>query len=502
MSKDNNLSLLLRMERGNIEFTRNHPYQSNLIFSDAIELSRKLFTEKFSQIATTGVANDNFKDFYGEKFERSLLYFYASLTSMNLCQDGKRESYTTRDGQDRNVVETIVPEYVLRPDEVRLARQAARAQILSWDSFLTNIKNDNWGKNVFKNDILAKVYGAFVHESMNTNQDDQIALQLYKDARDLLSKNFNIYPSFNVKAKEFGDEFKKFTSQPEVDVKKYIEPTAWSKQLDNYLDDKVKALTKREKKSNFKFVLQEGLIAEKVPFKVNIGLKGAMEQTDDAGTKKSIASFGSAVLAVFAANKLGLMSPNNTFGQNYLGVQVASLAVNEAGIEFEIPKVVEKPVTQSFSLVVKNDKGAQVFERNLVLVSPLSDIAYASVKEDAISRVTKTGVRVAVKHVAAIAAAFGTYQMMGGGNHEFLAKTAAVASYIGASKLIAASEKADTRYWSTLPHTIRVADAILAPGHYSAEIIMKEGTNSIATKIPDFDIQDSKETKIVSYRHL
>jgi hypothetical protein len=367
---------------------------------------------------------------------------------------------------------------------------------------LSNLKNDNWGQNVYKNDLLAKIYGAFVHESMNVSSDDQIALQLYKDAKELLSKNFNIYPTFNQKAHDFEAEFKNFVNHPEINVSQFIEPTTRSKELDQFLDQKIKSLSKKEKKPNFKFVLQEGLIAQKVPFKVSIGLKGAMEASDDPKTKNSIATIGSTVLAVFAADKLGLMNSDSTFGQNYLGLKVAELAVHEAGIDFEIPKVEAKPVTQNFKLIIKNDKKVVVLDKPLVLVSPLSDIAYEAVKEEAVARVTKTGFRVAAKHVAAIAGAYATYRMMGGEEKDFFAKTAAIASYLAASKLIAASEKADTRFWSTLPHTIRVIEGDLPPGHYTAELNVEEGETKSSIQIPDIDIQDPKEIKIVGYRHL
>jgi hypothetical protein len=68
--------------------------------------------------------------------------------------------------------------------------------------------------------------------------------------------------------------------------------------------------------------------------------------------------------------------------------------------------------------------------------------------------------------------------------------------------LIAASEKADTRFWSTLPHTIRVIEGDLPPGHYTAELNVEEGETKSSIQIPDIDIQDPKEIKIVGYRHL
>mgnify|MGYP000293528267 CR=1 FL=1 len=81
--------------------------------------------------------------------------------------------------------------------------------------------------------------------------------------------------------------------------------------------------------------------------------------------------------------------------------------------------------------------------------------------------------RSVTKHATAIAASFATYKALGGGksgNDNFLAKNAALIQYVGAAKLIEESEKADTRYWSTLPNEIRLIDLELIPGHYHLEM--------------------------------
>jgi hypothetical protein len=53
-----------------------------------------------------------------------------------------------------------------------------------------------------------------------------------------------------------------------------------------------------------------------------------------------------------------------------------------------------------------------------------------------------------------------------------------------------------------LPHTIRVIEGDLPAGHYTGELSMEEGESKAVIKIPDIDIQDTKEIKIVGYRHL
>ena len=55
-------------------------------------------------------------------------------------------------------------------------------------------------------------------------------------------------------------------------------------------------------------------------------------------------------------------------------------------------------------------------------------------------------------------------------NAEFLSKQIAVFQYMASAKLIAESEAADTRYWSTLPQNIRFTHVYLPPGEYSVKI--------------------------------
>lgn len=500
MASEPEMKLLYLMEKSNILNTKGDYYQASIGLEKAIEQARQLYTEKISKMAASSVANENFKDFYGEKFERSYLYFLNSLNYFQLYQRGSREAYTIKDGE----TEKALPEEVLKDNEKRLALSAARANILAWDSFLTNLKNDNFGKKVFKNDMLAKVFGGFIHEAMNSTQDDQIALQLYKDAKEALFKNYNIYSSFNAKFKDFQGSYDSFSSMSANDINSYIAATEWSAKLGSFLDEKISALAKK-KKSNLKIVIQEGMIAGKEPFVVNIGLKGAVDAVDDPAAKAVIKTVGSYALTVFAADKLGLVSNKNDVSTNYLGVHVANIAANEAGIEFEVPVVKERPLERDIMIEVMNKKGEVIQSKMVTMVSPLSDIAHESVKEEAIRRYVKTGVRVAAKHLVAIVGAWQTYNLMGGNGNSFIAKTAALAGYLGASKLIAMSEQADTRYWSTISHSVHLTDLALPKGEYALKLkVKKHGTDALEKEIvlPAIKIDNEKETKLISHRLL
>mgnify|MGYP001204573463 CR=1 FL=1 len=54
----------------------------------------------------------------------------------------------------------------------------------------------------------------------------------------------------------------------------------------------------------------------------------------------------------------------------------------------------------------------------------------------------------------------------------YWAKLAAITQYLALTKAIEASEKADTRYWSSLPSTIHLADTFLKKGNYRAQVVI------------------------------
>jgi hypothetical protein len=72
-----------------------------------------------------------------------------------------------------------------------------------------------------------------------------------------------------------------------------------------------------------------------------------------------------------------------------------------------------------------------------------------------------------------------------------------MATYVGASKGIAAMEKADTRHWTTLPQAIRLSEWKLPPGQYKAALGLYTGTkapDSPAKILGDFEVKKSGKT--------
>jgi hypothetical protein len=433
--QDEKEKLLMLMEKGILLHVKGDYEQSSLVLDQARSLSNQLYTTSASKKVQKIILNDSFDIFYGEVYERSMLYFYLSLNSILNYQKTKK-----------------------RDDLFK-----ARAEILGWDSFLASIKEDRLGKSVYKNDLLLKLYGAKIHEIVGTREDDQIAAVLYKDALNVLFKNYNTYPAFNTKYKDFKKDFEHLASMPFDDVKKkYVEESNLQAELRKYIEQSSERLKNRHKlglqNTHVTLILQKGLIAEKVGEKSFYGLDFLAREP---------------LVALYVADVLGLLPSPTTYnpGGAYVGILTASAALHNIGVGFELPKIVNnnKPTPLSLSVLDQNNK--VVATSMVALVNPMGDIAEEAVYEQSSWLYARVGARLATKHATAILASFATYKALGGGGREnsFLARNAALLQYVGAAKVIEESERADTRYWSTLPNEIRLVDFDLPPGTYRLE---------------------------------
>ena len=437
--QDKDEKLLALMEKGMLLHAKGDFLNSSLVLDEARSLSAQLYTISASKKSEKALLNDNFDIFYGEIYEQSMLHFYLSLNAiLNFQKTGKRDD---------------------------LFR--ARAEVLGWDSFLSSIKEDRLGKSVYKNDLLLKIYGAKIHEMVGTREDKQIALQLYKDAKDVLFKNYNTYPTFNLHYKEFKKDFDKLATLSPAEVqKKYIQESDLQKNIQDYLTQNITRLTKVSKKASkdlktpVTLVIEKGIISEKVADKSYYSLSFLAKEP---------------LVALFAADVLGLLPSANSYnpGGAFLGMAVASVALSNVGVGFELPKIINSSPPKKQLLVVLDKDNKEVLTKEVPLINPLGDIAEEAVYEGSAWTYSRVGFRLAAKHATAIAASYATYKALGGGakSDNFLAKNAAMLQYVGASKVIEESEKADTRYWSTLPNEIRLIDLDLAPGNYHLEVV-------------------------------
>ncbi|MGE3611146.1 MAG: hypothetical protein AB7I27_16260 [Bacteriovoracaceae bacterium] len=476
LKKDKKSELLWHLEKGTLALTQNDEDTAIVELQAAIDLIDKLFTTKLSSKAASLLINDASDEFYGSSYERSYAYYFLA------------KAYYSR--------------YLKKQNKLDL--QGARGTILAWDSYFSELQRSASYKTLYHTDLMLKVFGGQIHEVSDIRNDKQISLQLYKDSLNILEREGGIFALFNKKNIQYIEAYEKAIKEGVAPSEKLYEKTNAYDDLKSYLHYKILVLTKEirgfdfalqkktlnassevisrveTQKPNVVLVLEEGLIPAKVGRPFNFGIKGAMNSVDNSGAKKFIATVGVEFITQFAMNKLGMMPTQTTNPGSFIFAHdMTKLAVQEAAIEFELPMIANVPPVQRLQLYVLNEKNEVVSKASLPVISENGDIARVVLEEDVVARYTKTGTRIAIKHILAIIAALEVYQGINKtSQNEFIAKTAAMATYVGASKGIAAMEKADTRYWSTLPQALRMTELSLSPGKYKVGIASFSGTTS------------------------
>jgi hypothetical protein len=434
LAQDPKSKLLYYTEIGLILHYQGDYVHSLEAFNYARDLLDELYTTRISGKLASAISNDNADYYYGEKYEASLVYFYLALTHY-------MQANIEIDPAKRNV-----------------SLLQSVAEIKGWDSFLTEMKHERSGQALFKDDLLSKTFGALVHEALGTRNGNQVALQLYKDAFDVYFKNYNLFRTYNASFQTFRENFEKFPDMPIADVvTNYVSETNHSLSLKDFLTNKILLLTKALNPKNLKTEIAKLNPSDKIMESLN--------------TKGGNISF-------LIQDGLIIEKKARLYEFPIILAGRAGIAYNMLGnkITFELPYVEEQTYSDSGILQAIDTAGNIVSESQLSIVAPLGDLAAQAINEHSSSIATKTGARVAAKHIAAALVAQAAYEATKNENPAIAFMTLTI-GHGAAISAINASEKADIRYWSTLPSNIRMGNLTLKPGRYKFRaIIGTEGT--------------------------
>jgi hypothetical protein len=450
---DKSSRLLKLMEGSLLHHLNGNYYQAMLALDLTKDLSDELFTVSVSKKVISAVANDNADNYYGETYERSMIRFYQAINHYSLFLKGEYESFKVEEKDDEGKIITVkeVPGKKLSDKERRFHLTAARSTLLEWNSLLDNYKSTSGGKPIYKDDLLAKIFGAFIHEQMGDAQNKNIALGLYKDAKKVLFRNFNVLPTYNKKSEEFVKNFDQFGTMEEAEVlKKYVEKTPHYINLEKFIDSQIVRLSNGKKPNSVFVLIENNFIAPKTAKKFEFPIPAA---------------------------SIPASLPGGDF-MSFAG-KVLNAAANAAPkIYFEMPEIPFIAAIDDQIINIKDSTGKVIATKNLATLNPLTDLAHFNLSENAISNYAKVGGRVVLKHVAALASAYAIYQKQKGTNETF-AMMLAGGAYGAANKGIQMSEQADLRSWSMLPHMYSSTAFELAPGTYSVEYKYKDKVQNL-----------------------
>ena len=315
---------------------------------------------------------------------------------------------------------------------------ASRSNIIEWDSLLKSYKNETPGQAIYKDDILAKIWGAFIHSEFETSGDKQIALQLYNDADNTLLKYYNMYPIFNKKSNKFEKNFEKLPQLSYAELQKtYIENTEYSNELKEFIE-RNRSILQKDKKDNVVIIVKDNLISPKsvktyeIPF--------------------PITSFGPEGSALYEFARIAMTTKE---GMPYIVI--------------EFPEIKNIENINNYKMIIRDTDGNEVAETNLTMIQPLSDIAKQTLDEKALAIRSAIIARITTKYVAAIASSYALYSQ-----GDDISKIAALATFKAASVTINKTSMADIRYWSTLFSNMQMGGARIQNGQYKLVLLLNE----------------------------
>lgn len=471
--KDEESKLLKFLELGTLHLYSGDYYQALKNLDQAKEISDKLFTVSISKKVAGALTNSSADNYYGEKYERSLIRYYLILAHYNLYEKGSYEAFKEDIKDEKGKVTSTKenPEVKLDDSKKRFHLTAAKAVLLEWNSILEDLKKTYAGEVTYKDDLLAKFVGAVLHEKADTSADRQIALNLYKESKNTVMKYYNSYQSFNTKYSDFNKDYKKLPDlKPELLMSTYVASTPLSQYATSYSDEQIKNISKKEKdRDNVYLVWHEGLIAGKEikKYEFPVGLEKA---TISVGTAADFITFSKHALVV-----VDQVIPK---------------------VEFEMPTIPYRPNNEDFKLIVKKE-GKVVSEKPGVLVDPLSEMAHYTLDSRAIGDLAAVGTRVAAKHLTALGAAYLTYRQVKDKLGDGMALISGTAAYNLAAKAIAESEKADLRSWMTLPNQVRMNSFKLEQGEY--ELYALNSTSKEEKLVGKFNVKGEEKVSLKTF---
>lgn len=472
--------LLTLLELGTIAHAKKEYQKSILYISKAIDLSQRLFTESVSEKALSGLSNDNSITYSGLDYELSMAHYYLVVNNLALAQEGRAPAWEMKPLVDdgKTVIEgASFPEKQFSKKECAEFVSRARSEVLAWDSFLETVKSKNKDFATFKDDIAAKLLGSFVHRIQGSSQDLGTAKILYQNAEQLLSKDYNLYATFNKKSAALRRTLKSSGSTDPGAIQGAILPSTDHQNLRKLIEQSGASVGSSNPSTLV--VLEAGVVPAKKEKVYNIGLGAVINSIEDPGLRDAVTVIGAVALYHFAPLVLAAGVVEESVDEETEiragrrrryrrgeGATRFNEGIDKAvGFKFKLPEIPELPTSIYYTL--KFDQGGKVTEVPLTVVNPINDFARQEVDAKASSIAFKTGIRVGLKYLPVLVAAYTSYKgVLDNTDQEWLATLAGSAAWIAGKKIVDATESADIRAWNMLPQTLFMSEVDLPPGTY------------------------------------
>ena len=423
--KQTNHKLIKQLELGTVNYLNKNYCQALYYFNSAEKTADELYTVSISSKFKGFVLGGESDKYYGSNIDRSFIYFYKSLLNYKLFSLGQCEEYKEEqvDGKEKIIAEKKDMTSIEKNEYL----QKARSNIMKWDSVLNSFKNESGNKNIYKSDLLEKVWGSFIFKENGSITDLSRANAMLNNSKIVFNNDYMLYSSFNSKYDKFNDNYSK-----EASKKLYI---TYTDRANEILRDIEKLKTKLNS-NNLVLMVAESVVS---PLRVAIiPVPFPIYMIPD----KDIRSFASIIFIM----------KNGQYA-------------------FNVPMIV---MNQE---LYNNELTAEIYDKqnNLVkkvkisMVEPISEMVYKEYKKDETSNHSKAVLALATKYVLAISSAYAIYKES---DNVFVG----LAALMGGIALIdTKGNSLDLRTWRSLPATIRFGADNLPAGEYKL-LIRSNGT--------------------------
>ncbi|MFG1500449.1 hypothetical protein ABMA70_09610 [Halobacteriovorax sp. XZX-3] len=396
-----------------IAFFNLKDYDNALIhLNNAKEIANDLYKISISNKVESLFIGEATDIYYPNQFEQANIRFYEILAhymkSKEVDSDNKR----------------------------RFHQQAMVSTLRDWSAYIENFKAQNRGRAVYKGSTFIDLMGIVVHDTYDRAKDRSIVNNFKMIGKKDLVQQMGLYPSFNSSYKKYQEDYKKLHLVSQDELSKYITETQTYKRTQDFFNSK--------KSFNTYLIIMNGHVIKKTAkvYDFPLGLP------------------------------VGVYISNNEGMDDFVSFSLKMLALTrgaEPKIYFELPKIDSKDISTPKKINIKNSKGEELDNGELILMANTSEVLSSSLKNDVALLEAKVGARLAAKHIALLTSAYQTYRSLYN-NGSLIAYLSASAAYAAGNRAIQESELADLRSWYGIYDHIYMYPLNLAPGEYELQI--------------------------------
>lgn len=386
------------------------------------------------------------RDYKSNPIEFSLIYYLLVISRWSLADSGKSPAWGVpeirlKSGQVLSPKKEY-PERNFSPQEVDVLRGQARADLLAWDSHLSQLGRSYGGTDLYHLDPMARILGSFLHGKSALPRErrtaELLAQQALREAAQLAG---------SLQAFRDGEQTIQNLSEPLI---------ARTRRGPADADESL-------------FLLHAGFLPNYREKRVVVGLSSLFRGVEDPFLRSQLEQIGLRLLiqyapefglVAFAGAMAGAVGSSSDHGPVFI-----SDAVDEVfGFEMRFPEM-EDPVSGFSGTIELRDEEGRDWKSRTGVVGPIQELIARETRERSKKEWKEKALKLGLEYLALLVPAVIAYDRAAK-DGDWVRKLAILTGFVIAKKTIDRLNAPDLRIWSLLPSQIFAACLKVPPGKY------------------------------------